>query len=755
MPKLNFWVKLLIFSGLGFLLYANTLHGEFHLDDIPFIVKNPTIRDITNLALIGKSILGEHARHVVFFSMALNYHLNRLDVFGYHVFNTIIHILTTLGVWQLTRLLLSTPRFYSRVTVDSKENIAFCAALLFLCHPANTQAISYITQRFASMATMFYIGALAFYLKARLTQRLWPGLAFYLLAVIATVMGMLSKEIVITLPILALIIDRLCIATPAANVPVQKNTPRQQRTALIIMLLALSSLGLIIPALFHFNFAGILASHLPSSSHEGDILTFKTFFLTQLRVMGVMLRLFILPVNQTLDYDFPMSTGLLTPPATLISLLCLLGLAGLAWKMFKRNFVVSLGIIWFFVTYLPEFYPRVHVIFEHKFYLISIGLFITAAYLIWEHPFLKRFAPMIMIILTLVLGIATIKRNMVWRTEQTLWEDVVKKSPNKYRANLNLGNVYQLQGHYDKSLPFYNKAIAVMPYGYKALNSRAVVYYMKGDFKAAMDDFNRSIAANPKYDDPYNNRGNLYRQFGEYEKAINDYNMAITVSQFAPMAYKNRADAYAKLKETEKALADYRSALDLDPKLRDAYNNMGNLLTEKGRYEEALAIFTSGLQNDPGHAPEYLLGRGNAYSAMKDPKKALGEFYAALKITPAMPEALFNTGVAFAQLGELDKADMFYSLTIKASPQLSVAYNNRGNIRRRLNRAGEALEDFLAADRLSPGVEVILRNVVVTYYELGQTDKAIAAFKNAVDKGVAFDPRFKEEFIKKTGLTLK
>ncbi|MBF0386613.1 MAG: tetratricopeptide repeat protein [Candidatus Omnitrophica bacterium] len=750
MLKFNFWIKLAIFFGLGFLLYANTLHSEYHLDDIPFIVKNPTIRDINDLALIGKSILGTHARHVVFYSLALNYHLHKLDVFGYHVFNTLIHILTTIGIWQFTRLLLSTNKFTAEVTTDNREKIAFCAALLFLCHPANTQAITYITQRFASMATMFYIATLAFYVKARLTTRLAHSLPFYFLAGTSAIMGMLSKEITITMPAIIFIIDRLCIAYQPPIIKKKKVLVVKKSRTPFILIAALAGLSLIVPFLFHFDIASIFSSQMPSSSHEGDMLTFYTFALSQLRVMALLLRLCVLPIDQNLDYDFPMSTGFLTPPTTLISLIFLAGLAFLGWKMLKKRIIVFLGIAWFFITFAPEFYPRVHVVFEHKFYLVTIGLFIAASYLIWELPALKKFAFWIMIVLTLILGIATVKRNAVWQTEQTLWEDVVKKSPNKYRANLNLGNVYQLQGKYDQSLPYYDKAISVMPYGYKALNSRAVIYYMKGNLEAAMNDFNRSIAANPQYDDPYNNRGNLFRQRGEFTKAIEDYNMAIKVSQFAPMAYKNRADVFARLNEVEKSLADYKAALNLDPKLRDAYNNMGNLLNEKGRYSEALALFNAAIQNDPGNSPEYLLGRGNTYSNMQDHKKALAEFLAALKIRPAMPEALFNAGVAFAAMNDMVQADKFYTLTIQANPGLAVAYNNRGNTRRRLGRREEALADFLAADKLSPRVEIIRRNIVISYFEMGQIDKAMNAYNETTAMGVALNEEFAKEFLQKT-----
>ncbi len=751
MFKLNFWLKLAILFGIGFLLYANTLHSEFHLDDIPFIVKNPTIRDITNLALIGKSILGEHSRHVVFFSLALNYHLNQLDVFGYHVFNTLVHILTAIGLWQFARLFLSTPRFTTDISLENRENIAFAAAFLFLCHPANTQAITYITQRFASLATMFYVATLAFYVQARLSYKVGASLPFFLLAGTSAIMGMLSKEIVITLPIIALIIDRACICyKPPEKKKKNKNSAPPAKTP-VALIVALIGIGLIVPTLFHFNLASIVESRFISSSHEGDLLTFNTFFLTQMRVIAVMLRLFVLPINQNLDYDFPMSTGLFTPPTTFFSLVLIIGLGIFGWKTYKRNFILSFGLLWFAITYLPEFYPRVHVIFEHKFYLISIGFFIALSYAIWEHPMLKRYSLWIFIALSIVLGIATVKRNMVWQTEQTLWEDIVKKSPNKYRANLNLGNVYQLQGKYDKSLPYYDKAISVMPYGYKALNSRAVVYYMKGRMDEAMADLNRSIQANPQYDDPYNNRANMYRQRGEFQKALEDYNMAIKVSQFAPVAYKNRADVYLKLNNIENALADYRAALNLDPKLRDAYNNMGNCLKEKGRYKEALDLYDTAIKNDPGNSAEYYLGRGNVYTDMKEPHKAIDEFHRALLTRPTMPEALFNTGVAYATLGDLPQAVNFYTQAITTTPNLAVGYNNRGDCFRKLNRRPEALTDFLNADKLAPRTEIIRRNIILTYFEMGQIDQAKTAFNETMALGVPLEENFKREFLQKTG----
>ncbi len=742
MLKRDFWLKFGFLGIMVALIYANTFHSEFHLDDVPFILKNPTIRDITNLALIGKSILGSHARHVVFFSFALNFYLNKLDVFGYHIFNTIIHLLTVLGIWQFTRLLLMTSRFNSRVTPETREHIAFFAALLFACHPANTQAVTYVSQRFASMATMFYIGALAFYVNARITADAGKSFALFLLAGITAIMGMLCKEMSLTMPIIALFVDRLCIAyVPPVLPSKKKNLAKLKKTSGTpwFLIIGLGALVFVTPFIAKANIIGIFNMEMPSSSHEGDLLTFNTFTLTQFRVICVMLRLLVLPFDQNLDYDFAMSHSLFDPITTLISLGVIIGLLVLAWKMFRTEFLIFFGIAWFFITYLPEFYPRVHVIFEHKIYLTSIGLFVAFSALMFIHRPFKEKTLWVMIALSVILGILTVKRNAVWRTEQTLWEDVVKKSPNKYRANLNLGNVYQLQGLYDKAYPYYDQAIKVMPYGYKALNSRAVLKYMKGDIKGAMEDLDLSIRSNPQYDDPYNNRGNIRRQQGDFTGAIDDYTHAIAVSQFAPIAFKNRADVYGHINEVDKAMTDYQTALSMDPKLREAYNNAGNLLKQHKKYSEALALYNSGLRNHPANAAEYLVGIGNIYTDMKNLKDALSSFEQAIAVNANMPEALFNAGVTCAAMGDIVKAETYYTRAIQIMPTLAVAYNNRGDVRRNLKRYQDAIADFSRADQLAPKNPIIRRNLIRTFTEAGDPATADRLRQESIASGVSLD----------------
>ncbi len=146
--------SILIISCLATLIYSNSLQNSFHFDDYYYITGNLHIRDLSDLAQIGDA-LSKPSRYVPFLTFALNYYFHRLDVAGYHVLNIFFHILTSLLVLWFVRLLLSSPKLKEGNISKQKNTIALLTALLFAAHPLQTQAITYLCQRFTVMATMF------------------------------------------------------------------------------------------------------------------------------------------------------------------------------------------------------------------------------------------------------------------------------------------------------------------------------------------------------------------------------------------------------------------------------------------------------------------------------------------------------------------------------------------------------------------------------------------------------------------------
>ena len=258
----------------GFLLYANSFKGSFHFDDYAFIVNNRALREIGNLKGIW-DVMGVPTRFVALYSFAINYQIHGLNVVGFHVTNTLIHCLTAVSIFILVRLVLSVPKMQESLEAKSQLFIPLLAALIFIAHPIQTQAVTYISQRFASLASLFYVAALIFYLKARLiTEESKRRGVFIFLCFLSGLLGMFTKEIVITLPLMIIFVE--CFLFGGGFI-------RQHK----LLFVGLGMMILLIPAMFNFQVMTMFFAPRPSESHPGDIITYVPYLLTQVRVLFI------------------------------------------------------------------------------------------------------------------------------------------------------------------------------------------------------------------------------------------------------------------------------------------------------------------------------------------------------------------------------------------------------------------------------------------------------------------------------------
>ena len=355
---------LLRWSGLiliGLVIYAQTFQFDFVFDDYIFIVNNPFIKNFSNFHVMWQVF--PMTRLVVMYTFAFNYYFNQLNPVGYHIFNFIVHLAATGLVWALADLLFKITKISEdRLTKD----LPFIIAVLFLVHPCQTQAVTYITQRFESMATLVYLGTVYFYLRARVSTGKMHQIIFFVLAGLLTILGVLTKEVIITVPAMMLVSEWILFP--------EKDNKRLYhcfscwRDFIICFVFKNGACRV----------ASIFLQSYPSESHDGDVLTPAHYFLTQMRVLLTFLRLLVLPVHQNLDYDYPASTGLLHPPLTLIGMGVIAGFIFLVIKLRRRAPLIAFGLAWGLITFSINLVPRANVIFEHKLYLISFGFFLAA-----------------------------------------------------------------------------------------------------------------------------------------------------------------------------------------------------------------------------------------------------------------------------------------------------------------------------------------------------------------------------------------
>ncbi|MBP9854787.1 MAG: tetratricopeptide repeat protein [Candidatus Omnitrophica bacterium] len=631
---------------VGFILYIPVLHGPFQFDDYEFIVGNPAIRHIDRWRDIW-NLLSQPSRFIAFYSFALNYHFHQLNSFGYHLTNIILHIVNVHLVWLLAHLLFR--QFFSFMpTIDYRRarGMIYVAALLFLVHPLQTQAVSYITQRFESLATFFYLSSFVFYILGR---EAWPkrkGIIFWILSGLMAVLGMFTKETLITLPIMILFYE-YCLCS--------LRFPGQIKRILNWRLLPVVAFLLIIPKLFSWRFIyHTTFVNYPSFSHHGDTITLYSYLLTQARVFVTFLKLIFFPIGQNLDYDFPLSYHF-WDIRFIASILVLLLMVVWAIRSRKNNFFIFFGILWFFITLSANLVPRIFIIFEHKMYLAGIGLYIAFSFILFKE--IKDYKKLILttIIIVLTLGYLTMMRNRVWQSETALWEDVIKKSPQKTRPYIHLGFAYDKEGKFDQAIAVYDKLLAIYPSNFKGLNNRAAVYVEKGEYDLALRDYNLAETIDPNQWHVFFNKAKIYLVLNDKKKALDAYTKAITIAPKEINLYNERGLLYYNLGNHEAAFRDFRLTTILDPNFIEGFYNLAAIFQAKKEYGLAIRYFDKVLSLDKTLEDAYLR-RGMIYHEQKNYPKAIEDMTAYIALKPASGYAYFMRGRLYMETEQQEKA---------------------------------------------------------------------------------------------------
>ncbi|HRZ40175.1 MAG TPA: hypothetical protein P5246_04115 [Candidatus Omnitrophota bacterium] len=493
----------LLFIALGFLIYSNSLNGEFLYDDILNIKGNPIVHNAQNL----RKISGYHAsRFFPYFSFALNYFFHQERTFGYHLTNVLIHILNACFVFLLSRMILKTKKF-SQISGQNCFLFSLLSGLIFLAHPVQTQAVSWIVQRITLLSTAFYLGSIVLYLQSRLENRMISRV----LSIILCAMAMASRENSATLPFIICFLE---IALIQGSHPASKK-------ALVKSLAPFFLCIAIIPLLLNYSIGW--GRPLASIVRETADITRSTYFFTQASVLNSYLSLFLFPVYQCADYDYPLTESLFSAPfLTGAGILLFITFCFIRWR--KRHPVLLMGWAWFLITLSVEssIFPIKDVIQEHRLYLPLIGLSWITAFVIVEK--VRPRARMILMILIIAgLSFLTIKRNLVWQTESAFWQDVALKSPLKSRGIMGMGTVYLRKNDFSKAETYLLKAIELDPKNIAAYANLSIMHSMNNDFEKALPFIRAAHELNP-YDPLYIHiLGHVYFQLAQYEQSFYFY----------------------------------------------------------------------------------------------------------------------------------------------------------------------------------------------------------------------------------------
>jgi tetratricopeptide (TPR) repeat protein len=650
-------LSLAIIFILGTIIYSNSFNCAFHLDDKTSILDNIAIQDLSDLNAIWNY---SHGRFIAYLTFAVNYHFGELNVEGYHLFNLVVHLFNASLIYWLTMMIFSSPALKTYTIIKDKKIIAFITALLFVSHPLATQSVTYIVQRLASLVTLFYLLSVASYIKSRLTQKgVLAKYGMLALALISAGLAMHTKQNAFTLPFTIILVEICFFQTKQFSIEV-KNYP--------IILIIAAFVGITFIALLNYSFSSIFSPLAPVPENNFTAISPLNYLYTQFSVIIKYIQLLILPINQNLDYDYRLSTGFFEA-RTILSFLFLLSLIIIAIFQYKKNRLFTFGIFWFLITLSVEssIIPIHDLIFEHRTYLPSFGFFIILTSLLYVFLW-KKSKYVAIAILLIIIGsnsFLTYERNKVWKSEISLLNDVISKSPNKARGYNNRGFHFQLENKYDSAIQDFNRAIELKPNYALAYYNRGVVFRMQNNFDKAIQDYTKAIELNPGYFDAYSNRANLLQRQNKFDRAMHDYNRAIELEPKYAITYFNRGIVFRNENKFNKAIQDYNKAIVLNPDFFEAYN-----------------------------------ARGEVYLMLKNYSAAIQDLNKSITLNPGYIKAHINRGIVHLQTQKYEEGVQDFNKAISLNPNFGIAYANRGLAENKLGNRESACRDFQRAIEL-------------------------------------------------------
>ena len=634
-------VWLLVFALLA--AYANHFHNSFHFDDAHTIVTNGAIRDLRNIPLFFRDATtfsalpsNQSYRPLLSTLLAIDYRLGGLQPFWFHLSIFALFVaLTLLLAFVIKKLLDETMPSAEQATAvsdrgynDANLLIGIGTAALYGLHPANADTVNYIISSSEIISTLGVIGSFAVYFA-------FPRLRRYYLYVLPATIAILAKP---PAAIFAVLFAIYRLLFPAESIT--------RRTSARRVLAYLSDVA---PAFLICSVMLLFVRYMTPRNWIAGAANAHNYLITQPYVALLYFKTFFWPSGLSADYDLnPFTTT--DNPRFWVGFVFTVALVtiSIAAACFNKTRVIGFGLLWFLIVLLPtSLFPLAEVMNDHRTFFPYIGLVIALAGLISlllqariaQYAIVRVALSLAILLVLCANGYATFQRNKVWKTEETLWHDVVTKSPHNPRGLMNYGNTLMTRGDYAGALDYFHRALPLAPQYSVLLINLAIAENATNQSAAAEQHFKDALRLAPTSPDSYTYYARYLLSHSRTEEARAFLRSALELSptdltarellaraegQTSNQPATQTAESYLALslqrygeERYAESIVACRAALELRPDYAEAWNNICAAYNKLGRYEEAAAACEQALR----YKPDLQLARNNLQYA-RDMAKA-------------------------------------------------------------------------------------------------------------------------------------
>ncbi len=649
------WIGAALITAAAVAAYATSFQGAFQFDDIPAILENPTLH---HLWPPGEALSPPHGaltvsgRPVLNLSLAINYALSGEDPWSYHALNLLIHIGAALALMGIVR------RTLAREGHPHPDASAVAVALIWVVHPLTTESITYVVQRAESLMALLYLLTLYFSVRSFDASGSRSRLGWRTLGIASCWLGMATKEVMVTAPLVVFIYDRIFVA---------KGWTAAWRAG-------------------RGYYLGLFAGWIPlfclvagtgwdrggtSGFHVG--VSWVGYWVTQGEAMVRYVGLSLWPHPLALDY------GPASAPAWLAWVLSVLVLAGFVATAVGCHMGRSWAFLpasCFLILAPTSVMPGVlQFVAEHRMYL-PLAAVVTAVVLGAERAASRGWAPgptrslalvCLLVAVVACLGAVTARRNLVYGDDISLWTDTVSKHPLSALAEANAGMALLKGGRRAEGTAYCETAVKLDPAKAVARYNLGLAYEDGKRWDEALAQFEVAAALNPK----------MY---------------------YAEFRIGRILDRFGRPQEAERHL---RQSIANSPGFADSRGSLGVALAMMGRHPEAIAEFERSLLLE-ANQPEVEFDLGVSLAATGRLEEAAFHYAAAARLRPGYGDAELNLGVSLAQLGRLPEALAALQAAVRLLPESAQAHENLATALDQLGRTGEAIGEYRNALRIRP-----------------------------------------------------